>query len=93
MSWWRAQGDALVLELHVQPGAARTEVAGLHGGRLKVRVAARAIDGGANQALIEFLAGRFGVAKRDVVIETGETSRQKRVRLRGAQIAPEALLA
>ncbi len=87
------QGDALVLELHVQPGAARTEISGLHGERLKVRVAARAIDGGANQALVEYLAGRFGVAKRDVAIEAGQSSRQKRVRVRGARISPEALLA
>jgi uncharacterized protein (TIGR00251 family) len=92
VSWWRVQGDTLVLDLHVQPGASRTEVAGLHGGRLKVRVAARAIDGGANQALIEFLAERLGAAKRDVIIESGETSRQKRVRVRGARVAPEALL-
>jgi len=93
VSWWRAQGDTLVLELHVQPGAARTEVAGLHGERLKLRVKARAVEGEANAALIEFLAERLGVARRDVVIEAGETSRRKRVRVRGARIAPDALLA
>ena len=93
MSWWRAQGDTLVLELHVQPGAARTEVAGLHGERLKLRVRARAVEGEANAALIEYLAERFGVAKRDVAIEAGETSRQKRVRVRGARVSPETLLA
>ena len=93
MSWWRVQGDTLVLELHVQPGAARTEVAGLHGERLKLRVRARAVEGEANAALIEFLAERLEVAKRDVVIETGEASRRKRVRVRGARIPPEVLLA
>ena len=93
MSWWRAQGDSLVLELHVQPGAARTEVAGLHGERLKLRVRARAVEGEANAALIEYLAERLGVAKRDVAIDAGETSRQKRVRVRGARVSPETLLA
>ena len=49
----------MVLELHVQPGASRTEFAGRHGERLKVRLAARALDGKANEALVAFLAEHF----------------------------------
>jgi uncharacterized protein (TIGR00251 family) len=91
VTWWRLQGDTLVLELHVQPGAKRTEVAGLHGDRLKVRVAARATEGEANAALVEFLADRLGVAKREVRIEAGAGSRAKRVSVRGRGLNPEAL--
>jgi uncharacterized protein (TIGR00251 family) len=69
----------VILELHVQPGAARSEFAGMHGERIKVRLAARAIDGKANQALVEFLAAHYGVAKRNVRIVAGLKSRQKRV--------------
>ena len=68
-----------VLDLHVQPGARRTEFAGEHDGRLKVRLAARAVDGAANAALIEFLAQEFGVPRRNVTIEHGLRSRRKRV--------------
>ena len=68
-----------MLELHVQPGAARSEFAGRHGERIKVRLAARAVDGKANEALVEFLAAHFGVAKHNVRIESGLKSRQKRV--------------
>jgi len=68
-----------VLELHVQPGAARSEFAGRHGERIKVRLAARAIDGKANDALVEFLAAHYGVAKRNVRIVAGLKSRRKRV--------------
>jgi len=92
VSWWRVEGDRVVLELHVQPGARRTEVAGLHGGRLKVRVAARAVEGEANAALVEFLAERLGVAKRDVTIVSGTGQRAKRVSVLGARSRPEALL-
>ena len=81
-----------MLELHVQPGARRTEVSGLHDGRLKVRLAARAVEGAANSALIDFLAERFCVRKSDVRIESGESSRRKRVSVAGAQRAPETLL-
>ena len=69
----------MTLELHVQPGASRTEFAGKHGERIKVRLAARAQDGKANEALIEFLARHYGVPKRSVRITAGLKSRQKRV--------------
>ena len=77
----------------MQPGAARTGIAGLHGGRLKLRLAARAVDGAANAALIEFLAARFEVAKRDVLIVAGAHTRAKRVAVTGSRRGPEALLA
>ena len=69
----------MILELHVQPGASRTEFAGKHGDRIKVRVTARATDGKANAALIEFLAAHYGVPRRSVRITSGLRSRQKRV--------------
>lgn len=73
--------DDIVLELHVQPGAKRTEFAGMHGARRKVRLAAPPVDGRANEALIEFIAAQYGVPRRNVTIEAGERSRQKRVRV------------
>lgn len=90
--WFRRDGDRLVLELHVQPGAGRTGIAGLHGSRLKVRLAARAVDGAANDCLVAFLADALGAAKRDVVIDVGIASRTKRVSVRGAKRGPETLL-
>jgi hypothetical protein len=69
----------LILDLHVQPGASRTEFAGRHGERIKVRLAARAVDGKANEALVEFLAQHYGVPRRSVRITAGLKSRQKRV--------------
>jgi len=68
-----------VLELHVQPGAKRSEFAGRHGERLKVRLAAPAVDNKANEALVEFLAEYYGVPRRNVTIVSGVRSRQKRV--------------
>ena len=73
----------MILELHVQPGARVSEFAGRHGERVKVRLAARAAEGKANEALIEFLAAHYGVAKRDVRIVAGLKSRQKRVEISG----------
>lgn len=69
----------MILELHVQPGASRSEFAGMHGERIKVRLAARAVDGNANEALVEFLAEHYNVPKSRVRIASGLKSRRKRV--------------
>ena len=73
----------MILDLHVQPGAARSEFAGRHGDRIKLRLAARAVDGKANAALIAFLSDHFKVPKRSVRILSGLKSRQKRVQIDG----------
>jgi hypothetical protein len=82
-----------VLELHVQPGAKRTEVVGLHGGRLKIRLAARAVDGAANAALVEAIAGVFRVARGNVRIAAGMQAKKKTVVIAGATALPQALTA
>lgn len=87
--WLQSGTEAATLTLHVQPGARRSEIAGPHGDALKIRLAAPAVDGRANACLIEFLAGRLGVAKSNVELVSGATGRRKRVRIRGA--APQAL--
>ena len=87
--WRREDAGALVLSLHVQPGAARTEVAGTHGDALKVRLAAPPVDGKANAALLRFLAAAFGVPLRQVTLVRGETSRQKVVRVAAPVLRPD----
>ena len=73
-----------MLDLHVQPGARTTGFAGQHGERIKLKLAAPAVDGKANDALIAFLAAHYKVAKRDVRIVAGLRSRRKRVVIEGA---------
>ena len=75
---------ALLLSLHVQPGAKRTEFAGLHGEAVKIRLAAPPVDGKANACLQAFLADFMGLPKRSVVLVNGETSRSKLVRIEDA---------
>jgi len=66
-----------ILRLTVVPGAARTGVVGLHGDRLKVRVAAAPEKGAANRKLLEFLAARLGLPKNAVRLRGGAQSREK----------------
>ena len=73
----------MILDLYVQLGARRSEFAGMHDGRAKIRLAAPAVDNKANEALIEFLAEHYRVPRRSVRIAAGLKSRQKRVVIEG----------
>lgn len=90
--WYRRNGDILTLTLHIQPGAKRTEVAGLHGEALKIRLAAPPIEGRANEALLRFVADSFAVSLRQVELKQGGQSRHKVVAVAGSKIEPESLL-
>lgn len=84
--WLRTDRDGVVLSLHIQPGAKKTEVAGPHGDALKIRLAAPPVDGKANAALLRFLAQKVGCRDTAVELVSGQTARAKRVRIAG--VAP-----
>ena len=75
------------LELKVIPNAPRNEVVGWLGAALKVKVHAPALEGRANDELLDFLAETLGVPRRDVTLLRGDKSRQKLVRIAGLDAA------
>lgn len=90
--WYQLRDDCLTLTLHVQPGAKKTAIAGLHGDALKIRLAAPPVEGRANEALLEFIAEIFKVPQRNVTLKQGAQSRHKRVEVRGSTVQAESLL-
>lgn len=94
-AWYRVTADGCVtLTLHIQPGAKKTELAGLHGDALKIRLAAPPVDGKANEALLKFIAETLGMAKTAITLKSGHTSRRKVLEIKGAdRIAIAALAA
>ena len=82
-AWYRydAERDVLALEVRVQPNAGRTEIAGLHDGRLKIRLAAPPVDDRANDLLIDFLKARFDLPGGRVMIRRGGRSRSKTIEI------------
>jgi uncharacterized protein (TIGR00251 family) len=91
--WYRRTDDIITLTLHVQPGAKRSEIAGLHGDALKIRLAAPPIEGRANEALLKFIADTFAVPLRNVELRQGNQSRHKVVAVAGSSVMPEDLVA
>lgn len=79
--------DGVRIRLHVQPRAARTELAGRFGDAIKVRLSSPPVDGAANEALVGFLADRLGVPRGNVELVAGHASRRKTVRVRGMSAA------
>lgn len=76
--WLRAAaGEAVLLTVHVQPGSRRSEVAGAYGDALRIRIAAPAVDGRANAALLDFIAKRLHLPRSAVAITSGQSARRK----------------
>ena len=71
------------LGVHVQPRAARSEIVGVHGDALKVRLTSPPVEGAANEALVKFLADTFAVGRRAIRIVAGGHSRSKIVEIEG----------
>jgi hypothetical protein len=69
--------DEWRIQVWVQPGARKNESVGLYQGRLKVRLAAPAVENKANKALVKYLAGLLGVKPGRLAITAGQTSRRK----------------
>lgn len=90
-AWLRIDGDGVMLNLHIQPGAKKTEVVGPHGDALKIRLAVPPVDGKANAALLAFIAAKVGVGKTALELMSGQTSRVKRVCIHA--ITPQTVLA
>jgi uncharacterized protein (TIGR00251 family) len=91
-AWFRIHNEVLTLTLHVQPGAKRTEVVGLHGDALKIKLAAPPVEGKANEALLRYIADAFAVPLRNVTLLQGEQSRHKVVAISSSSVNPLDLL-
>ena len=79
----------LRVAIRVRPGASRTRVGGAYGDSLVVAVSARAVDGAATDAALAAVAKALGLRRREVVLVTGTTSRDKVVEITTAE--PDAV--
>jgi uncharacterized protein (TIGR00251 family) len=83
----RNHSNGIILDVYVQPGSRSSIVAGLHDGRLKIKLAARAVEGAANEALCEFISALLQRPKSSITLISGQKSRLKAVLVKGDQAA------
>ena len=79
--------EGVILNVRAQPRSSRSGLDGLLGDAVKVRIRCAPVDGKANKELVETLADAFDLPKGAVVFKSGETSKTKRILLRGADAA------
>ena len=77
----KEKDGAVTLRIRVQPRARRTEIIGEHAGALKLKIAAPPVDGKANEECRRFLAKLLDVSTGSIEIISGESSREKVVRI------------
>lgn len=85
------QEDDLILNIKVQPRASRDEFAETLGKAIKLRITAAPVDGKANQHLISLLAKTFKVTKKQIQILSGETGRDKRIKIIHPKKLPDCI--
>ncbi len=81
MQWLHPTGTGYLLKIQVVPGAAENQIMGPYGDRLKIRIAAIPEKGGANKALLAYLADRLGLSKNQILLKSGSRDRSKVVEI------------
>jgi uncharacterized protein (TIGR00251 family) len=92
-AWLSERAGGVEIEVVVVPRASRTQLVGVHDGRLKVQLSAPPVEGEANRALIELFADLLGIKKSAIAILSGQTGKRKRVRVEGVDAARVRALA
>lgn len=82
----------LTIKIKVEPRSSKSGIVGPYGDALKVKLTSPPVEGKANKELIEVLAKAFGVAKKDIEIISGESSKNKIIKLRSVPSKSESLL-
>ncbi|HDK37651.1 MAG TPA: YggU family protein [Thiolapillus brandeum] len=83
MSWYKQDGKDLLLFLKIQPRSSKDAFGEVMEGVRKLRIKAPPVDGKANAYLVKYLAKLFAVPKSRVILESGLTSKNKRIRIKG----------
>jgi len=89
--FYQWQDGDLILNVRIQPKASNNAFAEVLGDRLKIRITAPPVDGKANKHLTTFLAKQFKVTKANVTILSGDTGRNKRVKISNPKQIPDKL--
>ncbi len=89
--WLVRRGKDLFLHLQVQPRAKQTEIIGLHGPYLKIKLAALPAENAANEELMKFLADKFGIPQQNITLLQGRKSHYKIIKVESPAQIPQII--
>lgn len=92
VSWCSALPGGIRLAVQLVPNAKKTEVVGVQGDALKIKLQAQPIEGKANEALVKWLARTLGVARGAVAITHGLTNKKKLIEVSSATLTPDEVM-
>ena len=87
MDWCSETAEGVVLSVRAKPRSSRAGIDGFMEDALVVRIRCAPVDGKANKELVETLADEFGLSKSRVEFKSGETSKSKRILLKGIDVS------
>ncbi len=82
----QGKDGSVFIKIYVQPRASKNGFAGIHGGALKLRITAPPVDGKANSMIIAILAKVLHIPKSNILLSSGQQSRQKRFKVTGLEL-------
>lgn len=86
MSYLTETPEGVILNVKAQPRSSKSGLDGILGDAIKVKIKCAPVDGKANKELVETLADVFDLPKSSVVFKSGETSKTKRILLKGVSV-------
>ena len=81
MPFFEQKNDCIILNVRVIPRASKDGIPGLLGDALKIRIQAPPVEGKANAYLVKFLSKQWKIPRGNIEILSGETGRNKRIRI------------
>ncbi len=87
MAFYREKDNKVLLNICVVPRSSKTEVSGIYGDSLKIKLKSPPVDNSANEELISFLAEKLKLSKSSIKIVSGLTQKRKIISLSGYKIS------
>jgi len=79
--YFKITGNDIVIKVKIVPGSSKNKIVGVHNDAIKITITAPPIEGKANKKCIAYLAKYFDVAKSKIEIISGQTSKNKLIKI------------
>jgi len=86
LSFFKQKDSLIILSVYVIPKSSRTEISGLYGDYLKIKLKSPPVDNAANEELTRFLSDKLKVPKRNIEIISGHTGKRKKILIKNISI-------